>query len=137
MRHQALISIALLVAVTGCGPTRTDKPPKTAAVNFTLDVCGQRKIRNPTENDIRREVYALDTNKADAFLILGTTDMTYMQTGGDQKNGFVLEYQENDTEHHYRAKRKLTADEIVKALVSYSAGSGAWKSMAEWEPVTW
>jgi len=56
---------------------------------------------------------------------------------GDQKVGFALEYQETDAKHHYRAKRDLTADEIVKALVAYSTGADDWKTMAEWELIKW
>jgi len=139
MRHTALLSIAVLVAVTGCGTktNTTATPPRARAVSCTLDVCGIRKIQNPTESDIQRAVYALDTVKNDAFLILGPTDMTYIQTTGDQRNGFLVEYQENDVRHHYRAKRKLNADEIVKTLGSYSAGSDVWKRTAEWERITW
>ena len=106
-------------------------------MNCTLDICGHKKIQNPTESDIRQAVFALDTKKGDAFLILGLTDMTYIQTGGDQRVGFALEYQETDAKHHYRAKRALTADEIVKALVAYSTGADDWKTMAEWEVIKW
>jgi len=104
---------------------------------MTLDICGDKKIKNPTESDVRQAVFALDTKKSDAFLILGPTEMTYIQATGDQNVGFKLEYQETDTKHHYRAKRDLAADEIVKALVAYSTGADGWKTMAEWEPVTW
>jgi hypothetical protein len=82
-------------------------------------------------------VFALDTKRSDAFLILGPTDTTYIQISGDQNVGFHLEYQESDAKHHYRAKRGLTADEIVKALVAYSIGADEWKTMAEWELVNW
>jgi hypothetical protein len=102
-------------------------------MNCTLDICGDKKIQNPTEADIRRAVFALDTEMNDAFLILGRTDVAYIQTSGDQKAGFELEYQEDDIKHHYRATRDLTADEIVKALVSYSIGSDDWKRLVEWE----
>src|SRR5262249_3304579 len=129
MRYWILVSIALSVAVGGCGTkgTSTATPSRAAAMNFTLDVCGNRKIQSATASDIRREVNALDSKRDDAFLMLGASDMTYIQTTGDQRNGFIVEYQETDVRHHYRAKRKLTADEIVKALVSYSAGSDEWK----------
>jgi hypothetical protein len=130
MRHTILLSIVVIAAFTGCGT-----PPK--AKTMTLDICADKKIRNPTESDIRQAVFALDTKKIDAFLILGTTEMTYIQTSGDQNVGFKLEYQETDVKHHYRANRDLAADEIVRALVAYSTGADEWKTMAEWEPVTW
>jgi len=139
MRHAILLSIVVIAAFTGCGEqtTRSTTPPKAKAMNYTLDICGDKKIENPTESDIRQAVFALDTKKGDAFLILGPTDMTYIQTGGDQNVGFKLEYQETDTKHHYRANRDLTADEIVKALVAYSTGAEEWKTMAEWDLIRW
>ncbi len=106
-------------------------------MNGTLDICGDRKIQNPTESDIRQAVFALDSQNDEAFLILGMTDMTYMQTSGDGKIGFDLEYQETDVEHHYRATRDFTAEEVVRAFVAYSTGSDEWKRMAEWELFTW
>jgi hypothetical protein len=143
MRQTILLSIVVIAAFTGCGRRTTTT---TATMNCTLDICGHKKIQNPTESDLRQAVFALDTKKEDAFLILGPTDMTYIQATGDQKVGFVLEYQDTDAKHHYRAKRRglypvdrgwprcdLTADEIVKALVSYSTGADDWKTMAEWE----
>ena len=139
MRHTLLFSIALIIALAGCGGqgTTTTTSPKAKTMNCTLDICGDKKIQNPTDADIRQAVFALDTKMGEAFLILGPTDMTYIQSSGDQKVGFDLEYQETDTKHHYRAKRNFTADEIVKALVSYSTGSDDWKKTAEWELIKW
>jgi hypothetical protein len=106
-------------------------------MNCTLDICGRRKLKNPTEADIRQAVFALDAKEGDAFLILGPTEMTYVQTSGDHNVGFDLEYQETDPKHHYRAKRAFTADEIVKVLISYSAASDDWKKATEWEFIKW
>jgi uncharacterized lipoprotein YehR (DUF1307 family) len=139
MRHTILISIVVIAAFSGCGrqTTTTTTPPKAKTMNYTPDICGDKTIQNPTESDIRQAVFALDTKKGDAFLILGPTDMTYIQIGGDRNVGFELEYQETDAKHHYRAKRDLTADEIVNVLVAYSTGADEWKTMAEWEPLKW
>lgn len=102
-------------------------------MNCTLDICGDREIQNPTEADIRQALSSLDTGKNDAFLILATSDLTYIQTSGDRNVGFDLEYQEGDTGHHYRAQRDdFTAEEIIKAMASYCAGADNWKNIAEW-----
>lgn len=131
MRYALLLTLALFAGAVGCG--RSPAPDKT--MSYTLDICGDKKIENPTEAEIRQAVLALDTTKNEAFLVLGSTDMTYIQTGGDQKVGFDLEYQESDVRHHYRAKRDFTAEEIVRILVSYAAGTDNWKKSAEWEPI--
>jgi len=137
MRRSTLLSIVVLAAFAGCTrqTTTTSTPPRERTM--TLDICGDKQIQSPTESDIRQAVFALDTKNEDAFLILGPTEMTYIQTGGDQKAGFVLEYQDTDTKHHYRAKREFTADEVVNAMVAYATGADDWKTMAEWEPIKW
>src|SRR5258705_8527810 len=121
MRHTILLSIVVIAAFTGCGgpTTRTTTPPNPKTMNCTLDICGDKKIQNPTESDIRQAVFALDAKKDDAFLILGPTDMTYIQTGGGQKDGFKVEDQETHTKNHYPANRHPPAHPIVKKPVAY------------------
>jgi hypothetical protein len=64
--------------------------------------------------------------------------MTYIQTSGDRKLGFDLEYQDGDKKRHYRAKRdNFTAEEIIKAMTSYSVGTDDWKKTAEWKQISW
>jgi hypothetical protein len=105
-------------------------------MTYTLDICGERRLKDPTEATVEAAVGGLDAKKGDAFLVLSTTDMDYIQTSGDARVGFDLEYQERDTDHHYRAKGTLTAAEVVRALVSYRRGDAQWKEMAEWEHVS-
>src|SRR5437773_9190200 len=89
--HLVLMGPAIGV---GCGRQGTSTTAEEfKAMNCTLDICGGDKIKNPTEADIREAVFALDTNKGEAFLVLGATDTTYIQTSGDQRVGFDLEYQ--------------------------------------------
>ena len=102
-------------------------------MNYALDVYGDKNIQNPTEADIRQAVSSL-ADEDGAFLILGTSDMTYIQAVVDRQFGFDLEYQEDDTEHHYRARRNdFTVEEIIKAMTSYSTGADDWKKTVEWE----
>jgi len=106
-------------------------------MNYTLDVCGNKKIQNPTPSDIQQAVLGLNTKKGDAFLILGPTDTTYIQAGGDQKVGFDVEYQQDDTQHHYRATSAFTSDDVVNIFVSYLNHTEDWKQMTGWEKITW
>jgi hypothetical protein len=136
MGRAILLMLALLVVGVGCGKKSGNLTPRKT-MSHTLDVCGSKKVRNPSEADIRAAVSALDTAKGEAFLILGPTNMTYIQTGGDRKIGFDLEYQENDAKHHYRAKRNFTDEEIVKVLICYMTGGDDWKKTADWERIEW
>jgi hypothetical protein len=109
---------------------------KIESLTFTLDFCGTEQTDNPTEADLQKSVAALDTEKNDAFLVLGPSDLTYLQVSGDEKTGFVLEYQQGDIQHHYQANRNdLTTAEIVKAFLSYATGSDEWQKTYEWTQV--
>jgi hypothetical protein len=139
MRYMFLFAFALLIIVIGCDRQNTaiTTSKKNQAMKYTLDICGDKKIENPTGEEIRQAVLGLDTKKGEAFLILGSTDMTYIQTSADPEAVFDLEYQEVDSKHHYRAKRDFSAEEVVKALVSYSSGADDWKKVSEWELIQW
>ena len=56
-------------------------------MNYTLDICGDETIQNPTASDIRQAVFALEAENGEAFLVLEQTDMTYIQTSGDLNLG--------------------------------------------------
>ena len=99
-------------------------------------MCGETEIQNPTESDIRQAVGALDTKNGDEFLILGPTDMTYIQVTGDSKVGFDEEYQELNLPNHYRSRCDFTVDEIVRTLAEYCTGPDEWKTSGEWERIT-
>src|SRR5258705_6808870 len=120
MRHTILLSIVVIAAFTGCGgpTTRTTTPPNPKTMNCTLDICGDKKIQNPTESDIRQAVFALDTKKDDAFLILGPTDMTYIQTGGGPKGGFKFGYNGKQTKNAFPVQPQLPLPQGVKTRVA-------------------
>ena len=61
---------------------------------MVLEICGDRRIENPTDEEVRWAVLELDTGNDDAFLILSGGEMSYVQCAGDRNVGFDLEYQE-------------------------------------------
>jgi hypothetical protein len=103
-------------------------------MNFTLDICGDKTVQNPTEADIRSAVGSLNAKKGDAFLILDS-GTAFIQTSGDAKVGFDLEYREFNAAGQYRATRDFTADEIVAVFGLFLNASGDWKKMAQWERI--
>jgi S1-C subfamily serine protease len=107
-------------------------------MSFTLNIGGDKEIRNPTEADIRQAVFGLDTKKGDAFIVLGSTDtgMTYIQTSGDQKAGFVLEYQEETLEQHFQAVTLTPASKVVAAFQKYINKDAMWKAAFLWKRIT-
>lgn len=59
-----------------------------------------------------------------------------MQAAGDREAGFILEYQEGDTDWHFKATReKIPLAEVVKAFQLYASGDGGWKAILDWERI--
>jgi hypothetical protein len=102
-----------------------------------INNCSTNSLQNeiPTQAEIRAMLFALDTKKGEAFLSLGRTPFTYIQTSGDSKVGYELEYQ--DDNDNCRAKGRFTIDEVIKVLVSYLNSSDDWKKNFNWKKLKW
>ena len=121
----------------------TNATVSTNGLVYELKIGDTRKIKNPTEDDIRAAVKSLGKNANSGFLILGTSETTYVQVWCDEKdkehpeNRFEgLEYQENDLQHHYKAEHKdfyFSESEIAQILISYLKNDGKWKKETTWK----
>ena len=89
-------------------------------------------IERPSEHDIEQ---ALDTlgRHGNSFAILSQEMMTYVQTAGARDSGYDLEYQEEDTEHHYRVPELVSHDAVVSVFKRYARGDDSWKTEFAWE----
>ena len=117
-------------------PTNTLHRIKT--LRFTVDRDQHpTEIATPSVSDIRRAILAVDPNKDESYIILEQKEGTYLQTLGDQRGGYIFEYQDDDIKMdgtpHFRAQRSYTVDELVTVLISYATGTADWKQSAEWE----
>lgn len=129
-------ALLLLVAVAafGCAPKEADVP-KGAMV---LDVCGARKIKNPTDEQIRIALEDLSTKNEDSFAILGPSDLTYIQASGDKSVGFHLEYQEGSVDAHFQATdEKITLGQVVSAFIAYRDANTDWQKAFTFKKITW
>ncbi|MHC4591664.1 MAG: hypothetical protein ACYS8L_03095 [Planctomycetota bacterium] len=108
------------------------------AGGMTLEVAGRQIIVNPSDEDIRAALAGFDAAAGDAFLILSSDDMTYMQAGGDRNVGFDLEYQEGSMDQHFRATRNdIPLTEVLQVLIEYRDGRTEWKGRFDFERITW
>jgi len=106
--------------------------------DMQLQICDDKKIKNPSDEDIRDAFSKLDTKTDVAFIILGPTKMTYIQATGDRNVGFELEYQEGTIDEHFRAKDKhITLDDVVNAFIAYRNGSTNWQDKFDFERISW
>jgi hypothetical protein len=124
----------VVVATLGCAPKDADV--QNAAM--VLDICGARKIKNPTDEQIRIELGNLSTKNEDSFAILGPSEMTYVQVSGDKSVGFRLEYQEGSVHAHFRATdERIILDRVVSALIAYRNSNPGWRKSFTFEKITW
>lgn len=89
---------------------------------------------SPVNDELLEQSILSLTGEGDSFVILSRNDMTYMQTSGDPKNGFILEYQEESVDQHYSCTDgDLSASQVVQAFQWYLSGDGRWKTDLKWE----
>lgn len=99
-----------------------------------LEICGVREITDPTAEEIEREIMGLDTNASDAILILVAPDGRFVQTAGDAKVGFQLEYQDGGLDRHYSAVgESVGAELVIKVFVAFAAGENSMDELTNWE----
>lgn len=134
-RLPLLAVVALFIVSHVDAQTKTNKVAETNTLTFKLDISGRQDISNPTEDDVRAGLKALDRETEDKFMILSSSETTYIQAWGDSSQGFDLEYQEGDLQHHFVAQRKLLASETIAAFLSYLKGQTEWKTMSELKPL--
>jgi hypothetical protein len=97
-----------------------------------LEINGEREVDNPTKETLRVAVESLDPGTSGSgFVILSSDKMTYIQSSGDVRNGFDLEYQEGSKKQHFRATGGFTADQIVDILWDYASGGSEWRKAAQ------
>lgn len=88
----------------------------------------------PISTDLIARTVASLADTDDFFLILAKDEMTYIQTSGSTKSGFVLEYQDGSIEEHYScADAPLNAEQIVETLQRYLTNHDRWRSDFTWE----
>ena len=87
-------------------------------------------IRDATEQDIRGRI------EGEEFAILAADDDTYLQCAkqNDEPSDYVLEFQEGDLGHHYRAvDDAVPLDRVIVTFIKYLRGDESWQSDFEWQ----
>jgi hypothetical protein len=103
---------------------------------LTLDICGERRIAEPTPADILQALEDLDVRAPANYVILERDPMTYIQASGDPDIGFILEYQAGSLDQHYQSVRgDLTLQTIFETFSSYLRGKGDWREFAAYERI--
>lgn len=125
------LSVLSLCAPAACARDYGDEP-------YELNINDSRKIQDPSNKEITDAINKLSTKQIFYFVILSRSEMDYIQVCTNANGGYDLEYQEADTEHHYRAvKRDIKPGEMIKAFIRYRKGDPGFKKITEWEKIKW
>ena len=109
-------------------------PPQIAAIpHFRISLEDGTVIDNPTPDSIATALSSLDKDE-NSFAILERTELTYIQTGRQPNDEYVIEYQEGSLREHFQT---FTTDLhcVIDVFQSYAAGNDSWKQVCEWERV--
>lgn len=89
-----------------------------------------------TIEDVARVVPNL-TQVGKAYVIMSVTadSEEYVQAAGTVGEDFIVERRDGSAGDHYRADRRLTADELVAMLVGFLHGTTDWSFVVSWHHV--
>ena len=97
-------------------------------------IIGGDKLDGEVTNGLIEQSIRGLTQEADSFAILEKSHMYYIQTAGDPKNGFVLEYQDGSLEEHFSCTDgHIDTNKVIKAFQSYLAQDRRWLQDFNWE----
>ena len=86
--------------------------------------------------DIARAVAGL-TEVGEAYIIMSVTadSEEYLQAAGTVSEDFIVERRDDSAGDHYRADRRLTADELIAMLTGFLSGTTDWSHVVSWHHV--
>ena len=98
-----------------------------------FSIGGDTPVLDPSSDDIESGLSSL-TGEGDSFAILAESPMTYIQTSGSPTTGFVLEYQIDSLDQHFRsASQQLPLHQVIEAFERYRTRDPAWREVTSWE----
>ncbi|MCF7793555.1 MAG: hypothetical protein K9N09_07350 [Candidatus Cloacimonetes bacterium] len=109
---------------------------KIKSDNFCeLTICDQTIIRNPSNQQLEREIKNLRSRTSD-YAILSFKDFDFIQTLRDPIQGFILEFQDGSYLKHYQAKNKnISLKEVVNSFISFRDKDDSWKKKFDFERI--
>ena len=104
-------------------------------MKMILESSGDGRTTAPSLLTVRKAIEALEDTD-DGFVVVGPDEMTYVQCQGNSRKGFILEYQEGDTDNHFQAiNTDWTTDLLVDRIWRYVDGDSTWKEGMGWERI--
>jgi hypothetical protein len=88
---------------------------------------------NPASNAAISEAIGSLAGNEDGFVILASSQMSYLQTTGGPRAGRVLEYQQGSPDEHYACTTPgLGTEDVIRTFQRYLAGDDRWRTDLTW-----
>ncbi len=88
-----------------------------------------RSLENPDETTIQ-----LALSKMRLGAVLRRDEVSYVETCAEQE-GFSIEYQEDNTENHFKAAGNFSLARVTGVFIAFAKGDSSWKESFEWRKV--
>lgn len=85
-----------------------------------------KTVENPKYEDFPKVLQELNDDVS-AFAILELDNNNFMQTTGNRKDGFIIEYQEGGIENHRQLKGHFSIEQVIDTFQKYSKNVNSWK----------
>jgi hypothetical protein len=100
-----------------------------------LKIEGKRKIKNPSESQIREALQQLGSDDC-TFAILDLDNESFMQSSGSIEQGFIVEYCESNSKGILQSlKHDITLERVVDAFVGFRNNDTGWSTGLEFSPL--
>jgi hypothetical protein len=93
------------------------------------------RISEPSDDEIRQYVMSSDGGPGTG-VILWKNDYAFMQTAGDEVNGYSIEYVIEYLDEQSRILfhcEGASVEDAVRAMQAYARGADSWKLAFDWE----
>ena len=91
-----------------------------------LELESGNTIKDPKYEDFPSALRELESEKS-LYAILESNSGEFIQTAGNKKDGYKIEYQEESIEKHYQLEGRFTLEQVIRIFQQYAKGDNSWK----------
>jgi hypothetical protein len=90
-----------------------------------LELESGKTIKDPKHEDFPKALMELETEKS-LFALLELDNGRFLQTTGNKKDGYTIEYQDGGIENHHQLKDRFSLEQVIDIFQKYSKGNYPW-----------
>ena len=83
-------------------------------------------VKDPKYEDFPKALRELNKDIS-VFAILELDDDRFLQTTGNKKDGYIIEYQEGGIENHHQLKGRFSIEQVIDIFQRYSKNDISWE----------